>query len=56
MTKAERLADVATGISWTGAITAFVAQALPVVQLLAGIAAIVCSLFATRYYYRRSGK
>jgi hypothetical protein len=54
MTNAERAADVATGVSWLGLIASIAVEALPVFQLLAAIAAIVCSVFATRYYFRRT--
>lgn len=54
MTKAERMADAATGVSTVGWIVSICAQALPVIQAIAGLLAIVSALFAIRYYHKRS--
>jgi NAD(P)H-hydrate repair Nnr-like enzyme with NAD(P)H-hydrate dehydratase domain len=54
MTKAEGVALAGTGGSWTGAIAAFAAQALPVVQVLAAIGAIACSYLTARYIYKKT--
>jgi hypothetical protein len=56
MTNHERLADVAFGVSWMGFFTSIVAQALPILQGLAAIAAVIASFFAARYYNSRTRK
>jgi hypothetical protein len=49
-----RVADVATGISTAGAVTAWAADALPIVQFCAGVIAIIAGLFAIRYHYKKT--
>ena len=54
MTKAERAADLAAGMTWLGWLSSVAMQTLPIVQWLAGLLAIVSALFAIRYYHKRS--
>lgn len=49
-----KVADVAAGISTAGALTAWVADALPWVQFIAGIIAIIAGIFAIRYHYLKT--
>lgn len=53
MTKYERAADAATGVAVGGWITSMAVDALPVIQALSGIAAIIASVFAVAFYIQR---
>ena len=52
----EAIANTAMGISFGGWVTSIAVDALPVVQFMAGILAIIASLFAIRFYHKRTGK
>jgi hypothetical protein len=52
----EKIAASMAGISGAGAATAWVADALPWVQFIAGVVAIVAGLFAIRYHYMKAAQ
>lgn len=56
MDSSEHAANIMAGVTGTGALIAFFAQWLPVVQFAAGIMAVVVGGFAIRAYIRSHRK
>lgn len=52
----EKLANAAAGVSAAGAATTWVIDALPWVQFVAGLIAIVAGIFAIRYHYIKASQ
>ena len=50
----ERVANAAAGISGAGAATAWIVDALPWVQFVGGVIAIIAGIFAIRYHYLKT--
>jgi hypothetical protein len=48
-----RIADAATVVSAMGAAASVAMEALPIVQLMAGLIAIVAGIFAIVYHYKK---
>jgi len=48
-----KIADTAAIVSSLGAFTSWVVDALPLVQFIAGIVAIVAGIYAARYHYKK---
>ena len=48
-----KVADTAVVISSLGAVTSWIVNALPWVQFVAGIVAIIAGLCAARYHYKK---
>lgn len=53
MTDHTKLADTAAIVSSLGAVTSWVVDALPLVQFIAGIVAIIAGVYAARYHYKK---
>ena len=53
MTDHTKIADAAAIVSSLGAVTSWVVDALPLVQFIAGIVAIIAGLYAARYHYKK---
>lgn len=48
-----RVADAAALVSGAGAVTSWVVNAMPIVQFIAGIIAIIAGIFAAIYHYKK---
>lgn len=48
-----RVADAAAVISSAGAVTSWVVNAMPIVQFIAGVIAIIAGTFAAVYHYKK---
>ena len=48
-----KIADTAAVVSTLGAVTSWIADALPIVQFIAGVIAIITGCFAIVYHYKK---
>ena len=48
-----KVADTAVIVSSLGAVTSWIVDALPWVQFIAGVVAIIAGIYAARYHYKK---